>query len=157
MSVSIREFRRDLRRIERHVIGHLKDQTACCGVTAAQCHVLLELEEAEESTLNGLADRLRLDASTLSRTVESLVRSGMVDRSANPRDRRAVALRLTPVGMRKVQSINESCDVFYRDVFEGIPADRHAALVDSIKTVADILSEGPAPQGRDAPCACAKE
>jgi len=154
MAVNIREFRRDLRRIERHVIGHLRDQTACCGVTAAQCHVLLELEEARETALNGLADRLRLDASTLSRTVEGLVKSGLVDRSENPRDRRTVVLRLTPAGVRKVQSIDRSCDAFYHDAFENIPADRHAALSDAIKTVADILSGTHRPQGAEMPCAC---
>lgn len=145
--MDIREFRRDLRRIERHVMGHLRRQTTCCGVTAAQCHVLLELEDAQGLTLNGLAERLRLDASTLSRTIESLVGSGMVERSANPRDRRAIALRLTPNGMRKARAINESCDGFYREVLERVPAERQRALVDAIRTVAHILAEGSAPGG----------
>lgn len=141
MTIDMREFRRSLRRIERRVVSQLKAHTACCGVTAAQCHVLLELEDVGQTALGGLADRLRLDASTLSRTVEGLVRAGMVYRETSPHDRRSVVLRLTPLGTEKTESINQLCDEFYRAVLDGIHPDRHESLAEAIETVAGILSE----------------
>ncbi|WP_433287919.1 MarR family winged helix-turn-helix transcriptional regulator [Micromonospora sp. CA-244673] len=45
-----------------------------------------------------LAERSRLDPSTVSRAVAALVADGLVDRRTDPQDRRASHLTLTPAG-----------------------------------------------------------
>ncbi|KAB1907201.1 MarR family winged helix-turn-helix transcriptional regulator [Micromonospora sp. AMSO31t] len=45
-----------------------------------------------------LAERSRLDPSTVSRAVAALVADGLVDRRADPQDRRASHLTITPAG-----------------------------------------------------------
>ncbi|MFF4890918.1 MarR family winged helix-turn-helix transcriptional regulator [Micromonospora chersina] len=45
-----------------------------------------------------LAERSRLDPSTVSRAVAALVADGLVDRRADPEDRRASHLTVTPAG-----------------------------------------------------------
>jgi len=74
----IRHFRRILRRFERLTNAQIKN--CCSGVTLAQCLVLLEVEEQDRPTMGQLASQLRLDNSTLSRTVDGLVGNGMVER-----------------------------------------------------------------------------
>jgi len=46
---SIRSFRKGLRALERQVELALVAQTECCGVTPAQCHLLLAVEEAGDA------------------------------------------------------------------------------------------------------------
>ena len=73
----IRHFRSILRRLER--ITNTQLRNCCAGVTLAQCLVLLEIDECGQLTMSRLATGLRLDNSTLSRTIDGLVRRGLVE------------------------------------------------------------------------------
>jgi len=80
--------------------------------------VLLEMEELGRTTTKQLAENLRLDKSTLSRTIDGLKRLGMVKRSENKGDRRFTILELTQKGKAKCDSLNEYNDELYRDIFK---------------------------------------
>ena len=133
---TVEGFRHDLRALEREVARQLEIETACCGVTLPQCHALLELSRGETS-LSGLAARLDLDASTLSRTVESLVRAGLVERSVDARDRRAVCLRLTQAGRRKVDSINSGANRYYETLLAPLSEKDRRQAARVIRALAD--------------------
>ncbi len=137
---AVRALRGFLRVIEREVEGQLKVQTVCCGVTTAQCHALLELASAEEMSLVELSERLRLDTSTLSRTVDGLVKLGHVNRITDPDNRRYVRLGLTGKGKRKVDFIDRSCDRFYLELLDRIPEKKRRALVESVQLLAEIFA-----------------
>lgn len=137
----LRIFRRHLREIEREVARGLKDQTTCCGVSLAQCHVILEVGELGNPSIVELADRLKLDASTLSRTVDGLVKAGLLDRAENPRNRRSSLISLTGKGREAHESINRMCDDFYAKLFAKIPANRHGRLLEAIELLAGIFTE----------------
>jgi DNA-binding MarR family transcriptional regulator len=144
----IREFRKHLRAIERAVGSLLKGETVCCGVTPAQCHVLLEIAEAGETSLVDLAQRLGLDSSTLSRTVDGLVKAGLVIRETDPGNRRYVKLRLTVAGRSKVGLIDGACDRFYADLLGRVPKHERPRLAESVKLLARMLAgSGGAPCG----------
>ena len=136
----IRTLRRHLRAIEREVEYQLKDQTSCCGVTPAQCHVLLELADSDGTSLVELSERLKLDASTLSRTVDSLVRAGLVDRAPDPESRRSVRLSLTAEGMKKVEVIDFGCNQFYRELLARVPGKMQTAMVEALGLLAEVFS-----------------
>jgi DNA-binding MarR family transcriptional regulator len=140
VTAMVRVLRKHLRVIEREVERQLKDQTVCCGVTSAQCHVLLELAEAGESSLVDLSERLKLDASTLSRTVDSLVKTGHAGRVADPENRRYVILALTPKGKRKVAYIDRTSDRFYQELLGQISESRRNALMESVGLLAGIFA-----------------
>jgi DNA-binding MarR family transcriptional regulator len=116
---TVAAFRRQLRVLEREVVRQLEADTGCCGVTLAQCHALLELA-ATELSLTGLAAALDLDASTMSRTVDGLVRAGMVDRAEDASDRRSLRLALTPAGRAKVAYIDGICNRYYANLLAGM-------------------------------------
>ena len=111
-------FRRHLRALEREVVLQLEADTQCCGVTLSQCHALLELAEVAIS-LSGLAAALDLDPSTLSRTVDGLVRAGFVERAEDPADRRSLRLTLTEAGRAKVAYIDGVCNKYYGELLAG--------------------------------------
>jgi DNA-binding MarR family transcriptional regulator len=132
----IPEFRRDLRVLEREIVRQLEGETACCAVTLPQCHVLLELSFGDLS-LSGLATALDLDKSTLSRTVDSLVRAGLVDRTVDPADRRAVRLTLTPPGRERVATIDGTCNRYYADVLQPLSATERRQVVRAVRLLAE--------------------
>ncbi len=138
---NIQEFRRNLRHVEREVDRQLKAETNCCGVTLAQCHVLIELGECETLTLAALARRLCLDASTLSRTVDLLVKAKLVNRVTNPTNRRSVALSLTAKGRTKVNRLNQDCNAYYGRMLHGLPEQKKVLLLDGIKLVAGFFRQ----------------
>ncbi len=138
---AIRELRGFLRVIEREVESQLKSQTTCCGVTTAQCHALLELASVEEMSLVELSERLRLDTSTLSRTVDGLVKLGHVNRITDPDNRRYVRLGLTGKGKRKVDFIDRSCDQFYLQLLDRVPDGKRKALAESVRLLAEIFAK----------------
>jgi DNA-binding MarR family transcriptional regulator len=140
-AAAVRELRKFLRVIEREVESQLKTQTVCCGVTSAQCHALLELAGTQEMSLVELSDCLRLDASTLSRTVDGLVKLGHVNRITDPDNRRYVRLGLTGKGKRKVEFIDRSCDRFYLDLLSAIPEEKRKALVESVQLLAEVFAK----------------
>lgn len=111
------DFRRHLRIIERGVAFNLKSQTVCCGVSLAQCHLILELGEKGSSSLVDLSDHLKLDVSTLSRTADALVKAGLLSREVDASNRRYIRLSLTAKGRAKCGFINKTCNTFYKRLF----------------------------------------
>jgi DNA-binding MarR family transcriptional regulator len=131
-------FRRHLRVLEREVMRQLEAETRCCEVTVSQCHVLLELALSDFS-LNGLAGALDLDSSTLSRTVDALVRAGLVKRTEDPSDRRALRLSLTAAGQAKVGSINETCDRYYAHLLAGMGEQDKQGVLRAVELMAERM------------------
>ncbi len=137
---SIERFRAKLREIERAVWMQTKSEALCCGVTMAQCHAILEIGAAGELNLKDLASRLGLDNSTLSRTVDSLVRDGLVERTPSAEDRRATIIRLNPKGRAARDGINTTWNGICRDMFRSIPREKQNQLIESVSILADLLT-----------------
>lgn len=135
----VRAFRRSLRALEREVELSLDAQTECCGVTSAQCHLLLEIDDRDNASIGELADALELDPSTLSRTAESLVRAGFVSRADDPSNRRRQILQLLPAGRDKVAYINDRGDEYYKGVLAGAARSEREALADSVAYLAQAI------------------
>jgi len=129
----IRRYRKALRQFERLVGVQLKD--SCCGVTLAQCLVLLGIEENGLVTLGQLAADLRVDHSTLSRTVEGLVRKKLVERRRDDVDRRMVRIGLTADGFSRCREIHRGNDAYCRNVFKMIPPTERDAVIRSFETL----------------------
>lgn len=79
---------------------HVRDPKTREAVSANQARVLDHLDDAEPTSLMGLARHMGVSASTMSLTVERLVLRGYVTRSRDAADRRVVNLRLSAAGAR---------------------------------------------------------
>jgi DNA-binding MarR family transcriptional regulator len=133
-------FRAKLREIERAVWIQTRSEALCCGVTMAQCHAIMEIDAAGELNLKDLASRLGLDNSTLSRTVESLVKEGLAERTPSANDRRASVIRLNEKGRTARDRINSTWNRICRDMFRGIPREKHQSLLESVSILAELLA-----------------
>jgi DNA-binding MarR family transcriptional regulator len=139
---TIQDFRRQLRRIEREVEQQIKNDTVCCGISLAQCHALMEVGLATGGlTIVELAERIKLDKSTLSRTIDSLVQQGLIDRTIHPHDRRYMQVRLTAQGNKVFNEINTGCNQLYLKMFDHIPAAKHKQIIESLGLFAQALEK----------------
>jgi DNA-binding MarR family transcriptional regulator len=138
-SSAVRDFRRSLRALEREVELSLLSQTDCCGVTSAQCHILLEIEARGSSSIGELAEALELDPSTMSRTADALVRAGFVTRADDPANRRRQLLDLTGTGRAKADYINAVCDEYYAAVLAEAERNRRNSLAEDVACLAAAI------------------
>lgn len=83
-------------RLRQHWAAH----AAALGLSTAQVKILLILKPDEAIPMRALAARLDYDASNLSTLVDRLERRDIVERRADPDDRRVKALVLTADGAR---------------------------------------------------------
>jgi len=136
--MNVTEVRARIRKLERRLEQMLIEGAACCGVTLVQCHTLVELAQLAPVNLTELADRLELDKSTVSRTVDGLVAAGLVRREPDPDNRRAVLLSLTDDGIKRVGRIHELSDAVYGRIL----ADMSEAEVETMLAGMELLTEG---------------
>ena len=135
----IRAFRRSLRALERQVELSLASETECCGVTPAQCHLLLEVAERDGPSVGELAEALELDSSTLSRAVDGLVKAGLVHRGEDPRNRRRYLVTLSAAGRKKVSEIDRACDRYYEGLLASMPAGDRGAVIEVLPRFVEAL------------------
>jgi DNA-binding MarR family transcriptional regulator len=76
----------------------LVEKLAPLGITVPQWRILAVLQERAHCTMSELADVTTIDRTTLTRTLDRMVETGLVARRADARDRRSVRLSLTVAG-----------------------------------------------------------
>lgn len=86
---------------------HMRDPKTREAVSTHQARILEHLDDVEPTSLMALARHMGVSPSTMSLTVERLVRRGYVNRSRGAADRRVVNLTLTAAGarLRDAQSV----------------------------------------------------
>jgi DNA-binding MarR family transcriptional regulator len=135
----LRLHRRQAREFHRATGGFMGDSVCCSGVSVPQCHVLLELDESGPTSLVALARALYLDKSTISRTVDSLVSRGLVERAPDSEDRRYVVLELTTEGRATAEAVNKVSDENVRRLLSHIPEGRRADVLECFGLLVDAL------------------
>ena len=137
---TIRRFREYIRQIERE-LNLQNDSTCSQGVSLPKCHSILELFSNKSMTLNELSDKLHLDKSTVSRTVESLVRDGYVDRSIPSDNRRKVIIKLTGKGMDEARRINRVNDAYFGAILDSMPEKDLPVFLRSFELVVNKMTD----------------
>lgn len=105
------------------------------GLTEARAHLLWELHERGPSTQRVLAEALRVSARNITGLVDALVATGFVTREPHPTDRRATLVTFTEHGAATAAGLERDQLEFARLLFEGVPRDRLATLVDGLDDV----------------------
>ena len=139
-TTTIRRFRKDIRHLEQEL--NIQNCSNCCsGITLAQCHTLLELDSHRTITLNELSDKLYLDKSTVSRTVDSLVKMGMVNRIIPEENRRQVNISLTRSGKDICNNIHNENDAYFESVLSSIPEENLPVFMGFFETMTNKMIE----------------
>lgn len=95
-------------------------RAAGMGVTRAQWKVLFRLTRHPGLRQIELADMLDIEPITLSRIIDRLQESGLVERVADPADRRAWRLHVTATAQPLVEKLRGVADEMIAEAFAGI-------------------------------------
>ena len=139
-SDTVRKFRENLRVFEREL--DIQNNSGCsCGVTLSQCHALMELSKTNNITLSQLSEKLSLDKSTVSRTVESLVNNELITRTIPKENRRITKLTLTKMGIAVCKQINTGNDDYYEKALNSIPDVELPVFFKSFETLVNYMKK----------------
>jgi DNA-binding MarR family transcriptional regulator len=96
------------------------------GITNQQYIALWTLCLADDADdglpMGALADGLLNDGSDVTRLVDRLERTGLVERVRHPTDRRSILVRATPEGRRVFRQVTPKLQTFHRRQWSGLTA-----------------------------------
>ena len=110
------------------------------GVTRPQWQVLSLLSFHAGINQGGLAELLEVEPITLGRMIDRLQDAQMVERRADPTDRRAWRLFLTDKGQRLLDELRPFAYETYEIALEGVSEEERAALMASLGRMRTNLS-----------------
>ncbi|MDE1169269.1 MAG: MarR family winged helix-turn-helix transcriptional regulator [Pseudomonas sp.] len=111
---------------QRHVAIWLKEVST--DVTSVQYAVLFVLEQRPGVSQRELGDELDLDRSTIAELAARMVRNGMLERVADPHDKRRNALYLTEQGRAQLQVLKPRVDSVEQVLTQHLSGDERDAL-----------------------------
>lgn len=138
-----KKFRETLGLAYQRVNALQRDEKRCFGVSLSRCVTLETLLREGPLPVNELASRLGLDASTVTRSIDGLVREALVRRTRDERqDRRRVFIALTARGRTLAQKLEQCADAYSEQILTQIPRERREdvlyALGVLVKAVDDL-------------------
>jgi len=134
-----REFAFTLNDVARLLRTYADHKAAQFGITRAQWAVLVRLDRCEGLKQSELAEMLDLQPITLTRLLDKLDDSGLIERRADPTDRRAKRLFLMPAARPVLERLGALGEDLMASTLEGIaPADIEW-MITQLGTVKDNL------------------
>jgi DNA-binding MarR family transcriptional regulator len=124
-------------------LGLHKPDTTPCGqpLSVGEAQALLEIGREPGLTQNGLAQRLSLDKSTVSRLVGMLERRAWIERIRDRADSRFYHLRLTAAGTKANANLAQSRRARFERIFQAIPRAQRAGIAASLSALMEAIDE----------------
>jgi len=110
-------------------------------ITLAQYRMLAILNVDDPQNVRDLAARLRVDRSTATRMCDRLVTSGLIERTIDPSDRRAVLTALTAEGRKVVEAVTRARRDNVARLLQSLPPARRGQLVDLLDEFAELAEK----------------
>ena len=114
------------------------------GLPDAELRCLLLFGEERYLTAKGLAQKMNVVKSRVSKIVDGLIRKNFIQRFKDPEDSRVALLSLTPEGQKKINNINQFMeDVHYQVLLQLEPDQRMTMLtnLDILKASMEAVKE----------------
>jgi MarR family transcriptional regulator for hemolysin len=134
-----REFAFMLNDVARLLRTYADHRAAQYGMTRAQWAVLVRLDLSEGLNQSELAEMLDLQPITLTRLLDKLCDSGLIERRPDPGDRRAKRLFLTPAARPLLKQLAVLGEETMNSATEGLSQDDIERMVSELATVKDNL------------------
>lgn len=110
------------------------------GITALQWRLITYLKRHAGIRQGPLAELIEVEPITLSRMIDRLVEAELVERRADPADRRAWQLYLTPRAGDLLNGMRATADALTAEATEGLSAAERDQLIDLVERVRANLS-----------------
>ena len=136
-----REFCFSINDVARRIRTDADQKARQFGITRAQWVVLVRLDRFEGLKQSELADMLDLQPITLTRLLDRLSASGLIERRADPNDRRANRLYLTPAARPLLEQLGELGEELMTTALAGVDRDSIERMVAQLATVKENLRQ----------------
>jgi len=134
-----REFAFMLNDVARLLRTYADHKAAQFGITRAQWAVLVRLDRCEGLKQSELAETLDLQPITLTRLLDKLSDSGLIERRADPDDRRAKRLYLTPAARPLLKQLAALAEEMMAGALAGVEHDSIEQMVGKLAVVKENL------------------
>jgi MarR family transcriptional regulator for hemolysin len=134
-----REFAFLLNDVARMLRTYADYKASQFGITRAQWTVLARLDRFEGLKQSELAEMLDLQPITLTRLLDRLCASGLIERRPDPNDRRANRLYLTPAARPLLEQLGKLGDGLMGTALAGVDRAAVERMVAELATVKENL------------------
>ena len=122
-------------RLNRAVRGQVRP---AAGLSMPQFILLRALRHGALSA-GDLAQRFGVSRPTITRTVDGLVKKGLVERNVDLSDRRVAMISLTEAGQRLHETTEIAAERFLASLLSGLPPERVARLEAGVRDLIALL------------------
>jgi DNA-binding MarR family transcriptional regulator len=136
-----KRLRAGIRALVRRFAVSERADVACCGMTVAQAATIETLAATGPLRLGELCRRLGITPSTLTRNLQRLLDTGLVERAADRQDARASRVTLTPAGRRAAARLEDQESEFGRQILERLPEGRREPVVLALQDLLAAVRE----------------
>ncbi|MBC6456576.1 MarR family winged helix-turn-helix transcriptional regulator [Actinomadura sp. HBU206391] len=121
-------------RLTNRLVGH--------ELSMPRAQLLVESMRSGPLRITELGGRIGISQGTVSTLAEALVREGLLERRADPRDGRATQVIITEAGRRRAAAWLHDYEIAAEEVFSALPAKQWSALLAALRT---LSAGGPGP------------
>jgi MarR family transcriptional regulator, transcriptional regulator for hemolysin len=125
--------------VARLLRTYADQKAAQYGMSRAKWAVLARLDRFEGLKQTELADMLDLQPISLTRLLDSLCANGLIERRADPEDRRAKRLFLTPAARPLLERLGDLAEELMGTALAGLDQRDSKALLTQLSTIKDNL------------------
>ncbi len=136
-----REFAFSLNDVARMLRTYADYKAGQLGITRAQWAVLVRLDRFEGLKQSELAEMLDLQPITLTRLLDRLCDSDLIERRADPNDRRAKRLFLTAAARPLLERLGDLGDELMGTALAGVDRETVEKMVGLLATVKENLRQ----------------
>jgi DNA-binding MarR family transcriptional regulator len=111
------------------------------GITRAQWAVLVRLDRSEGLKQSELAEMLDLQPISLTRLLDKLAECGLIERRADPIDRRAKRLFLTPAARPLIEKLGDLGEDLMATALRGVAPESVEQMVEQLDLVKENLRQ----------------
>ena len=138
----------DVSRLMRHAF---RQRLEGSSLTLAQARALIYVSRHEGMRQVELADMLEIQPISLARLIDQLAAARLVERRADPADRRAYQLFLRPAAAAHLAAIEQVATAIRADALAGINKQQADTLLFALNTMRDNLTTLPRRNAREKP------
>ncbi len=110
------------------------------GMTGPQARLLLNLAVSEGENQGFYADRLDVEPISLTRMIDRMEESGLLERRRDPADRRAWRVHLTARAREVIEQVRSHADPLREMLLAGLDPNQRSALASYLEVVRANLS-----------------
>jgi MarR family transcriptional regulator, transcriptional regulator for hemolysin len=127
--------------VARMLRTYADQKAAQFGITRAQWVVLARLDRFEGLKQSELAEVLDLQPISLTRLLDKLCESGLIERRADPIDRRAKRLFLTPAARPLLEKLGNLGEELMGTALSGVDRESVQQMIDKLGVVKENLRQ----------------